>query len=39
VDFVLRKMDVEKQARATIVLYIQYGKKIRKLTYDEKANN
>lgn len=38
IDFVLEKLDVEKQARKTILLYQKYSSKIRKLTYDEKAN-
>lgn len=38
VDFILEKMDVEKQARSTISLYSKYSNKIAKLTYDEKAN-
>ena len=38
VDFILEKMDVEQQARATISLYSKYKNKIKKMTYDEKAN-
>jgi len=37
-DFILEKLDVEKQARQTIVLYEKFSDKIDKLTYDEKAN-
>lgn len=38
IDFILEKLDVEKQARKTIILYSQYQKRIKNLTYDEKAN-
>ena len=38
IDFILEKLDVETQARKTIVLYSKYASKIKKLTYDEKAN-
>jgi predicted phage terminase large subunit-like protein len=38
IDFILEKLDVEKQARKTIILYSQYQERIKKLTYDEKAN-
>ena len=38
VDFVLDKLDVERQARIIISLYQKYWTKIKKLTYDEKAN-
>ena len=38
IDFILQKMDVETQARETIVLYSQYAERIEKMTYDEKAN-
>jgi phage terminase large subunit-like protein len=37
-DFTLDKVDVEKQARIVISYYQKYGKKIRKMTYDEKSN-
>lgn len=37
-DFILRKCDVEEQARSTISLYQKYKSKMRKLTYDEKSN-
>lgn len=37
-DFILEKMDVEQQARATISLYSKYWGKIKKMTYDEKSN-
>ena len=39
VDFFLKKCDVEEQARSVISLYSKYGKKIKKMTYDEKSNN
>ncbi len=38
IDFILEKMDVEKQSRAVINLYLKYHNKIKKLTYDEKSN-
>ena len=38
VDFILEKLDVEAQARWTIVLYEKHSQRIKKLTYDEKAN-
>lgn len=38
IDFILKKLDVEKQARNSIVMYSQYSSKIKKFTYDEKAN-
>lgn len=38
IDFILEKLDVEKQARRTITLYQKYQSYIKKLTYDEKAN-
>jgi phage terminase large subunit-like protein len=37
-DFTLDKVDVEKQARIVISYYQKYGKKIKKMTYDEKSN-
>ena len=37
-DFILEKMDVEQQSRASISLYQKYKDKVRKFTYDEKAN-
>jgi predicted phage terminase large subunit-like protein len=39
IDFILEQLDVEKQARSTIVMYSKYLSKVKKLTYDEKANN
>lgn len=30
---------MEEQARSVISLYSKYGKKIKKMTYDEKSNN
>ena len=38
IDFILEKLDVETQARNTIVLYSKFRDRINKLTYDEKAN-
>ncbi len=38
IDFILEKLDVEKQARQSIIMYSQYQKRIKKFTYDEKAN-
>lgn len=38
-DFILKKCDVDVQARATIMLYQKFLKKVKKLTYDEKSNN
>lgn len=37
-DFILDKIDVERQANALITYYQKYGNKIKKITYDEKAN-
>jgi phage terminase large subunit-like protein len=37
-DFILKKCDVETQARASIVMYQKYKSKVKKFTYDEKAN-
>lgn len=37
-DFVLKKCDVETQARASIVMYQKFQSKVKKFTYDEKAN-
>ena len=37
-DFILEKMDVEKQASSCISLYSKYDKKVKKMTYDEKSN-
>jgi len=37
-DFILEKLDVEKQARKTIIMYSQYASKVERFTYDEKAN-
>lgn len=37
-DFILDKIDVEKQALSLINIYQKYGKKVSKITYDEKAN-
>lgn len=39
IDFMLEKMDVEKQSRAVINMYLKYHNRIKKLTYDEKSNN
>lgn len=38
IDFVLDKIDVESQARVLINIYSKYRTKIKKITYDEKAN-
>lgn len=38
VDFVLDKLDVESQALALIDMYIRFKEKVKKITYDEKAN-
>ena len=38
-DFILEKLDVEKQARLLISFYLQYQKKVKKITFDEKSNN
>ena len=37
-DFVLEKLDVELQARKSILIYQKYQSLVRKFTYDEKAN-
>ena len=37
-DFVLDKLEVEQQAEALIALYRRFDKKIKKITFDEKAN-
>lgn len=37
-DFILEKMDTETQARAIINLYLKYHSRVKKMTYDEKAN-
>lgn len=38
IDFMLEKQDPEQQARLVISLYLKYHSKIKKMTYDEKAN-
>ena len=38
IDFILEKMDVEAQAKAVINQYMKYHNRIKKMTYDEKAN-
>lgn len=38
IDFILEQLDVERQARAVIKLYLDYKDRIKRLTYDEKAN-
>lgn len=38
IDFILERLDPEAQAKAIINLYLKYYSKIKKLTYDEKAN-
>lgn len=38
IDFILEKMDVETQARRSILMYQKYKSLVRKFTYDEKAN-
>jgi predicted phage terminase large subunit-like protein len=37
-DFVLRKCDVETQARVMIWMYQKFWSKVKKMTYDEKSN-
>jgi predicted phage terminase large subunit-like protein len=37
-DFILDKLDVEQQARQSIVMYQKFKDKVKKFTYDEKAN-
>lgn len=39
IDFILEKMDVEKQARFLINFYNQYSKIVKKITFDEKSND
>lgn len=38
IDFILERQDVEQQAKSVINLYLKYHSKIKKMTYDEKAN-
>lgn len=38
IDFALRKIDVEEQARVLIALYSRYKSKVQKITYDEKGH-
>jgi len=38
-DYVLEKMDVERQARNGIVMYQNFKSKVKRFTYDEKSNN
>ena len=38
IDYVLAKMDVEKQARSAITMYMKYKSKVKRITFDEKAN-
>lgn len=37
-DFVLERLDVEQQARKAIGIYLIFMQKVKKFTYDEKAN-
>ena len=37
-DFILEKMDVETQSKAVINQYLKFHNRVKKLTYDEKAN-
>lgn len=37
-DFILKKCDVEEQARTAITMYQKYSDRVSKFTYDEKAN-
>jgi len=37
-DFVLRKCDVETQARVMIGMYQKFQSRVKKMTYDEKSN-
>lgn len=39
IDFILKKCDVEVQARESITMYSKYKNKVKKFTYDEKSNN
>jgi predicted phage terminase large subunit-like protein len=38
IDFILEKMDVETQSKAYINQYLKYHQRVKKMTYDEKAN-
>ena len=38
IDFILEKMNVETQAKAVINQYMKFHNRVKKLTYDEKAN-
>jgi len=38
IDFILQKQDPEAQARDSINMYIKYHNRVKKFTYDEKAN-
>lgn len=38
IDFILEKLDVETQARKSILFYQRYQSLVKKFTYDEKAN-
>lgn len=38
IDFMLERLDPEAQARAVINMYMKYHSRIKRLTYDEKAN-
>lgn len=38
-DFILDKVDVEKQARLLISFFLQFNGKVKKITFDEKSNN
>ena len=37
-DFILEKMDVETQSKAVINQYLKFSNRVKKFTYDEKAN-
>lgn len=37
-DFILEKMDVETQSKAYINQYMKFHSRVKKMTYDEKAN-
>ena len=38
IDFILDKLDPEQQARQLITMYSRFGNKVKKITFDEKAN-
>ena len=38
IDFILDKLDPEQQAKQLILMYSRFGNKVKKITFDEKAN-